>query len=197
MGLLLTGKTITMPLERSLPATPTYLQTSCASDGMHCVTPCIRSGSVQIRLDPYGFFNSDTCQNSYRMYPCKRPTDVPHVHHWLGCVKLDGNRLGFISHPLQTNYIAIKQSFWPEVQGSFYALWILREYSTPRAFLLESSSSSMVTVSLYQRRFVNVTRPQASLIWVFPNISKVAFFGLAFTFIFTVTRVSNQAINPY
>jgi hypothetical protein len=42
----------TLLLERSSPVTPTYLQTSYASDEVHCVTPYTHSGSFHIRLDP-------------------------------------------------------------------------------------------------------------------------------------------------
>jgi hypothetical protein len=47
-----TGKTPTLLLERSSPATPTDLQTSYASHEMHRVTPYTHSSSFQIRLDP-------------------------------------------------------------------------------------------------------------------------------------------------
>jgi hypothetical protein len=70
----------TLLLERSSPVTPTYLQTSYPSDEVHCVTPHTRSGSFQIRLDPY-MLELGHVSKYDRMYPCKRPTDVQHIHH--------------------------------------------------------------------------------------------------------------------
>jgi hypothetical protein len=45
---------------------------------VHCVTPYTHIGS-QIRLDPY-MLEFGHVSKYDRMYPCKRPTDVQHIH---------------------------------------------------------------------------------------------------------------------
>jgi hypothetical protein len=46
---------------------------------VHCVTPYTHSGSFQIRLDPY-MLEFGHVSKYDRMYTCKRPTDVQHIH---------------------------------------------------------------------------------------------------------------------
>jgi hypothetical protein len=102
---------------------------------------------------------------------CLRPAHAllapvpPRAHlAWLPHSVVGWESAWFISHPLQTNYVAIFYSLSGRRFSDLYvAFWILREPSNPsRAFLLESllesSSSSTVSASLYQRSLVRVSR---------------------------------------